>query len=78
MFFGFFSGRLLTPLLAQKKTDKRNAFQFLDRGANFDVDGKMKNWWTKESWKHFLEKQKCFVDYFSKYEIGGFKVQSHD
>ena len=56
-------------------TDKRNVLQFEYRGANYDVDGKMRNWWTKESWKHFLEKQKCFVDYFDKYEIGGFKVE---
>ena len=51
---------------------------FLRSGANYDLDGKMKKWWSEESWKRFKEKTKCFADYFSKYQVQGIKVGLSD
>lgn len=38
-------------------------------GANYDKNGTEKNWWTADDKTNFLEKQKQFIDLFSKYDI---------
>ena len=51
-----------------------NVFFLYFRGANYDAEGKMRKWWKDESWNKFLEKGKCFVDFFNNQEIDGIKV----
>lgn len=41
-------------------------------GAMFDKNGNLANWWSKKSLINFIEREKCFVDEYSK-----FKVQGH-
>ena len=35
---------------------------FDDQGAQFDKDGNVKNWWTKEDYAKFREKTKRVID----------------
>ena len=42
---------------------------FDNNGALFDEYGNLSNWWTKEDYNNFKEKQKEVIDYYSKYEV---------
>ena len=42
---------------------------FDDQGRNYDKDGNMINWWTKEDAKRFEERTKVMVDFFNGIEV---------
>jgi endothelin-converting enzyme/putative endopeptidase len=42
---------------------------FDDQGAQFDAQGRLKNWWTEEDLKRFQERGQCVVDQFEGYFI---------
>jgi endothelin-converting enzyme/putative endopeptidase len=42
---------------------------FDDEGAQYDAQGRLKNWWTDEDLKKFQEKGACVVDQFESYFI---------
>ena len=42
---------------------------FDDQGAQFDKDGNVENWWTKEDYKRFREKTKQLANLYSSFTI---------
>ena len=42
---------------------------FDDQGAQFDKDGNVKNWWTKEDYEKFRAKTKRVIDLYSSFTI---------
>ena len=42
---------------------------FDDQGSQYDPDGRLKNWWTDEDRKRFLQRTDCVVDQFENYFI---------
>ena len=42
---------------------------FDDEGAQFDFDGKLHDWWTKDDLEAFHKRGQCVVDQFEGYEI---------
>lgn len=42
---------------------------FDDQGAQYDAQGRLKNWWTDEDLKRFRERTQCVVDEFEGYFI---------
>jgi putative endopeptidase len=42
---------------------------FDDQGAQYDAQGRLKNWWTDEDLKKFRERTQCVVDQFEGYFI---------
>ncbi|OOQ59871.1 peptidase M13 [Mucilaginibacter pedocola] len=42
---------------------------FDDQGAQFDKDGNVKNWWTKEDYEKFKAKTKQVVDLYSTFTV---------
>ncbi len=42
---------------------------FDDQGAQFDKDGNVKNWWTKEDYDKFKAKTKMVVDLYSSFTV---------
>jgi len=42
---------------------------FDDQGAQFDKDGNVKNWWTKEDYEKFRAKTKMVVDLYSSFTV---------
>lgn len=42
---------------------------FDDQGRNFDADGNLKDWWTKEDADNFNKKAKVLVDQFNSYKV---------
>jgi len=42
---------------------------FDDQGAQFDKEGNVKNWWTKEDYAKFREKTKRVVDLYSTFTV---------
>jgi predicted metalloendopeptidase len=42
---------------------------FDDQGANFDLQGNLKDWWTPDDKKKFNEKAECIVNQFAAYEV---------
>jgi putative endopeptidase len=42
---------------------------FDDRGRQFDAQGNLKDWWTKEDDKAFTERAQCIVDQYAQYTI---------
>jgi putative endopeptidase len=47
---------------------------FDDQGAQFDAVGNLTNWWQPETEKQFKQRTQCVIDQYSKYEVGGVKV----
>ncbi|CAI6351505.1 unnamed protein product [Macrosiphum euphorbiae] len=46
---------------------------FHNDGRNYDMNGNMVDWWTEETNKRFLEKEKCFISQYGNYtshEVG--------
>ena len=41
---------------------------FDDQGAQFDADGNLKNWWSKDDAAKFADKGTCVADQYSSYE----------
>lgn len=41
---------------------------FDDQGAQFDADGNLKNWWSKDDAAKFAEKGRCVADQYSSFE----------
>lgn len=42
---------------------------FDDQGAQFDKDGNVKNWWTKEDYQKFREKTKQLADLYTSFTV---------
>lgn len=42
-----------------------------DQGSQFDKNGNLNNWWTKESKAKFSKKAKYYVDEYSKFSVNG-------
>ena len=42
---------------------------FDDQGAQYDKDGNVKNWWTKEDYEKFRAKTKAVIDLYSSFTI---------
>jgi endothelin-converting enzyme/putative endopeptidase len=42
---------------------------FDDEGRNFDAQGNLKDWWTKDDAKAFQERAQCIVDQYAQYVI---------
>lgn len=42
---------------------------FDDQGSQFDADGNLKSWWTKEDRAKFDERASCVVNQFNAYEV---------
>jgi endothelin-converting enzyme/putative endopeptidase len=42
---------------------------FDDQGAQFDAQGRLRNWWTEEDLKKFQERGQCVVDQFEGYFV---------
>ncbi len=42
---------------------------FDDQGAQYDKDGNVKNWWTKEDYEKFRAKTKTVIDLYSSFTI---------
>jgi len=42
---------------------------FDDQGAQFDKDGNVKNWWTKEDYEKFRAKTKRVIDLYSSFTV---------
>jgi endothelin-converting enzyme/putative endopeptidase len=42
---------------------------FDDQGAQFDADGRLKNWWTEKDLQEFQKRAQCVVDQFEGYFI---------
>uniref|UniRef100_A0A3B3U5H3 Neprilysin n=1 Tax=Poecilia latipinna TaxID=48699 RepID=A0A3B3U5H3_9TELE len=40
---------------------------FDDKGSKYDKDGNLKNWWTPQSFRKFLELSRCFANQYSKF-----------
>jgi putative endopeptidase len=46
---------------------------FDDEGAQFDAEGRLNFWWTKDEWHIYQEKIECIVKQFSEFKIPGSK-----
>ena len=44
---------------------------FDDQGRKFDAMGNMREWWTPEDLKNYLERSKCVEDQYASYEYQG-------
>jgi len=42
---------------------------FDDQGAQFDAEGRLRNWWTEEDMARFRERGQCVVDQFEGYFV---------
>ena len=47
---------------------------FDNNGSKFDEYGNLKNWWTEEDEENFDKIKQQIIDYYSNYEIFGYKV----
>lgn len=43
-------------------------------GQQYNKDGILEQWWTNYSIANFRERQQCFVDQYSQYELFGYHV----
>lgn len=50
---------------------------FDNRGRNYDSKGALRNWWTDEDDVHYEERERCFVDQYSNYEMFGHRVNGN-
>jgi len=77
----FPAGVLMPPLYDAKMDDAPNygntggtighelTHGFDDEGRNFDGDGNLRDWWTKEDAKRFEERAQCVRDQYSSYVV---------
>ena len=47
---------------------------FDDQGQQYDKDGNLRQWWSQTSTDNFKERQKCFREQYSRYEVFGYPV----
>ena len=40
-----------------------------DQGAQYDAQGRLRNWWTEEDLKKFQAKTQCIADQYDQYEV---------
>ena len=45
-------------------------------GQQYDKNGILRKWWTNSSVKAFKEKQICFEEQYSQYELFGYYVSN--
>ena len=64
---------LMIKVLWIPRSNLRNSF-LVHAGQRYNKDGILTRWWTTESLNAFRERQKCFSDQYSKYEMYGFYV----
>jgi endothelin-converting enzyme/putative endopeptidase len=77
----FPAGILQPPAFSMEATDAVNygaigvvigheiSHGFDDQGAQYDAQGRLKNWWTNSDLKKFQERGQCVVDQFEDYFI---------
>ena len=77
----FPAGILQPPAFSMEATDAVNygaigvvigheiSHGFDDQGAQYDAQGRLKNWWTDDDLKKFQERGQCVVDQFEGYFI---------
>ena len=77
----FPAGVLQPPLYDSKMDDAPNygntgstighelTHGFDDQGRQFDAKGNLKDWWTKDDAKAFVDRAQCIVDQYSQYTI---------
>ena len=47
---------------------------FDDRGAQFDADGNLVDWWQPDTAQLFKQRTQCVIEQYSHYEIGGTRL----
>ena len=45
-------------------------------GQQYDKDGILRHWWTNASEEAFRERQTCFEEQYSQYELFGYNVSN--
>ena len=50
---------------------------FDDQGQQYDKNGDLRPWWDSESVQHFKERQQCFRDQYSAYEVFGYHINGN-
>ena len=77
----FPAGILQPPAFSLNATDAMNygaigvvigheiSHGFDDQGAQYDAEGRLRNWWTPADLAKFQERGQCVVDQFEGYEI---------
>jgi len=77
----FPAGVLQPPLFDPKMDDAPNygdtggtighelTHAFDDRGRQFDAQGNLKDWWTKDDAKNFTDRAQCIVDQYAQYTV---------
>ncbi len=79
----FTAGILLPPIFDLEADDVVNyatigtlvghemTHHFDDQGSKFDPQGNLKDWWTAEDRRRFIERKTCIIDQFDRLDIGG-------
>jgi len=79
----FPAGILVPPMFDVTATDAVNygaigpvigheiSHGFDDEGAQFDAQGRLENWWTKEDYEKFQKRGECIVKQFDGYTVEG-------
>ena len=44
---------------------------FDDQGAQYDAQGNLKDWWQPKTQQQFVDRTRCVIDQYSKYQIAG-------
>jgi endothelin-converting enzyme/putative endopeptidase len=77
----FPAGVLQPPLYDPKMDDAPNygdtgatighelTHAFDDRGRQFDAQGNLKDWWTRDDAKNFTDRAQCIVDQYAQYTV---------
>ena len=50
---------------------------FDDQGQQYDKDGNLKRWWDPTSINHFKDRQTCFRNQYSAYELYSLHVNGN-
>lgn len=50
---------------------------FDDEGQQYDKDGILRHWWTNASEEAFRERQTCFEEQYSQYELFGYNINGN-
>lgn len=50
---------------------------FDDQGQRYDKDGILQPWWTDQSISAFKDRQRCFAEQYSKYEMFGYNINGN-
>ena len=75
------AGRLIPPMFSLDADDAANygaigavmgheiGHGFDDQGSQYDSEGRLRDWWTPEDRKRFLQRAQCVVDQFDGYFV---------